>query len=386
MNPIVKAMALAALCGITTGCVIHHGDGDKSVSRMFGSDYFGAGGMLNLTEPVDGDAFLAAGQIATAGEVEGDLVAAGGEVSIGGNVGDDLYAAGGEVQVDAIVSGNARIAGGDVALGPATMVTGALSITGGRVVFEGATKGYLQASGASVRINGSVHGDAEVRAENLEIGPDTRIGGKLIVRGPNKPTIPEGAQVLGGVEFQQADAGRFFHDKDFGDDLRSAAHGIGSFLWIVGVFLAGTLFTWLLPGYSARAADFIGREPLKSMGLGFVVLVCVPVLIVVLLITIIGIPLALILLPLYVALLFLGWITVALFLGRKGLGLARPAATSASRWPNLLAFLLAVIALWLLGQVPFIGGWVKFVALLLGMGALVWQVGSARRSATPAVT
>ena len=122
------------------------------------------------------------------------------------------------------------------------------------------------------------------------------------------------------------------------------------------------------------------------MGLGFVVLVCVPVLIVVLLITIIGIPLALILLPLYVALLFLGWITVALFLGRKGLGLARPAATSASRWPNLLAFLLAVIALWLLGQVPFIGGWVKFVALLLGMGALVWQVGSARRSPTPAVT
>ena len=113
-------------------------------------------------------------------------MAAGGEVSIGGNVGDDLYAAGGEVQVDAIVSGNARIAGGDVALGPATMVTGALSMTGGRVVFEGATKGYLQASGASVRINGSVHGDAEVRAENLEIGPDTRIGGKLIVRGPEQ--------------------------------------------------------------------------------------------------------------------------------------------------------------------------------------------------------
>ena len=104
------------------------------------------------------------------------------------------------------------------------------------------------------------------------------------------------------------------------------------------------------------------------------------------LITIIGIPLALILLPLYVALLFLGWITAALFLGRKGLSLARPAASTSGRGPQMLAFLLAVVALWLLGQVPFVGGWVKFAALVLGMGALVWQLGSARRSTAPGVT
>ena len=95
-------------------------------------------------------------------------------------------------------------------------------------------------------------------------------------------------------------------------------------------------------------------------------------------ITIVGIPLALILFLLYVLLLFLGWVTSALFLGRKGLELMhmRQPVTTARR---IVALLAAVVALWLLGQVPVIGGWITFAALVLGIGALVWQ-GWPRRS------
>src|SRR5690606_24721050 len=114
---VALALALAAL----TGCSVHY-DGDDSVTHQFGSDFFGAGGMLNLTEPVEGDAILTGGHVSTASEVSGDLVAAGGEVSVGGAIGDDLSAAGGSVQVDAIVDGNARVAGGDINARPATNV------------------------------------------------------------------------------------------------------------------------------------------------------------------------------------------------------------------------------------------------------------------------
>lgn len=383
MHPVLKAILVLLLGSVATGCVLRNdgnGDGNDSVSRVFGGDYFGAGGLLNLTDTVEGDAILAAGQIATASEIRGDLIAAGGEVSIGGSIGDDLYVAGGDVRVDAIVTGNARIAGGDVAVGPATVVAGALSLTGGRIVFEGNTHGYLQAKGASVRIDGAVHGDAEVESGEIDIGPETRIAGKLIVRGPTEPVIPQGAEILGGVEYHEEDAGRFVRGE--GDQLHSAAHRVGSFLWILGVFLVGTLFTLLLPAYSGRAADFIGREPLKSLGLGFVVLICVPVLIVLLLITIVGIPLALILLPGYLALLFLGWVTSALFLGRKGLAMVRSAPVT-STVARLGALLLAVIALWLLGQVPLVGSWIKLAALLLGIGALVWEVGPRRQPPAP---
>lgn len=382
MKPVARAVGVIGALLMLAGCTVRYdGDGDDAVSRTFGSDYVGAGGVLNLTDTVAGDAFLAGGHVNTANEVKGDLLAVGGEVSIGGGIGDDLYVAGGEVQVDAIVTGNARVVGGEVTVGPATVVAGSLSLSGGRIQFEGNTHGYLQASGGSVRIDGTVHNDAEVNAEDVEIGPQTRIAGKLIVHGSRQPTIPEGAQIAGGVEFHEADVSRHFDGHEVARDVRTVAHGVGSFLWILGVFVAGTLFTLALPGYSARAADWIGREPLRSLGLGFVILVCMPVLALLLVLTIVGIPLALIVLMLYVLLLFLGWVTAALFLARKGLEVTRAGQPATTLW-RLLALLLAVLTLWGLGQVPLLGGWVTFAALLLGIGALVWQ-GWPRRDGYP---
>ena len=107
MRSVAAAMGVLAFVLGLAGCNVRH-DGD-AVTRQFGSDYFGAGGAMNLTDSVAGDAFVAGGHVTTASDVRGDLVVAGGEVSIGGAVGDDLYAAGGEVQLDAIVSGNARV-------------------------------------------------------------------------------------------------------------------------------------------------------------------------------------------------------------------------------------------------------------------------------------
>ena len=378
MNPVVRTLGASGLVLVIAGCSFEQ-HGEDSVSKQFGSDYVGAGGSLNLTDPVAGDAMLAGGQVATAGQVKGDLVAVGGEVSIGGSVGDDLYAAGGEVQVDAIVAGNARVAGGDVALGPATTVAGGVSLTGGRIRFEGNAQEYLHASGASVRIDGVVQGDAEVHAEEVDIGPNTRIDGKLVVHSAREPTLPAGAQIAGGIEFHQADVGHYVDEHENAQDVRTVAHGVGSFLWMLGVFVAGTLFMFAFPAYSNRAAQWIGKEPLRSLGLGFVILVSLPVLVVLLLVTIIGIPLALIVLMLYLLLLFLGWVTAAMFVGQKLLGFMRSDTVPSTRW-KLFALLLAVLGLWLVGLVPVIGGWMRFAALLLGIGALVWQ-GWPRRDA-----
>jgi hypothetical protein len=368
----LATIGLAALGGCSFSV-----DTDDGVSQHFGSDYFGAGGMLNLTDTVEGDAFVAGGQVAIASEVSGDLVAAGGEVSIGGSVGDDLYAAGGNVKLDAMVSGNARIAGGDVAVGPATVIAGSASLTGGRVDFEGNTHGYLQASGATVTLDGQVHGDANVRSEDLSIGPHAEVGGRLVYYGPDRPVVPEGAVISGGVEFHKTRAGHYLRDTNI--PIRETVHWVGSALWFVGVFVAATLFLVLFPHFSARAAEAIGREPLRALGLGLAILVCVPFVAVLLLITIIGIPLALLLIPMYVLLLFLGWVTAALFLGQRGLAMARP-GVPVTNGVRLLALFLALVALWLLRLLPFVGGLIAFLALIAGIGAFVWQAWAWRDS------
>ncbi|HSQ69613.1 MAG TPA: hypothetical protein VLM41_05970 [Steroidobacteraceae bacterium] len=380
MRRIGSSLALITLAlASVAGCGWEH-DGTDSVSRLLGSDQFAAGGILNLTEPVAGDAFLAGGQVAIATQVDGDLVAAGGEVSVGGNVGDDVYAAGGTVSLDAIVSGNARIAGGDVIVGPATVIAGAASLTGGQVRFEGNTHEYLQVSAASIDLNGVVHGDAELRSGDLNIGPETRIGGRLVYHGPDEPSVPPGAEISGGIEFHESDVDFSFDSP--GDGLHDAARGVGSFFWFLGVFIAAAVFNLVVPGFSQRAARFVGSDPLKSLGLGFVVLVCVPVLVILLLVTVIGIPVALILLTAYLLLLFLGWLTTATFVGQKILGVfgANRAATSGWRF---LALLVALVLIWFAVRIPYVGNWIQFAVLLAGMGALVLAAWNRRGPQAP---
>jgi hypothetical protein len=383
MKTFAQAALLAAVVVLAgNGCSIEVNDDDSGVSQQFGSDYFGAGGLMNLTDPVEGDAFLAGGQVATASEVNGDLVAAGGEVSIGGGVGDDVYAAGGDVKVDAIVQGNVRVGGGDVTVGPATVIAGATTLTGGKVNFEGNSHGFLKISGGTVTMAGQALGDVDVRSEELLIRPETQIGGRLIYRGPVEPVVAEGAVIAGGIEFHRVAHGKFMHDE--GGPVRDAVHWVGSVLWFAGVFFVGALFLVLFPGLSARAAEAIRRDPWQSLGLGLAILVCVPFVAVVLVVTIVGIPLALLLVPLYLLLMFLGWIVAALFIGQRGLAMVRGAAP-ASTASRLLALLLALLALSLVRHVPFVGGIVVFMALIAGIGALVSQ-GWARRDAAPAAT
>ena len=355
---------------------------EESVSGQFGSDRFSAGGMVHLTEPVAGDALLAGGQVDIASEVQGDLVVAGGEVSVGGGIGDDLYAAGGEVTVDAIVAGNARVAGGEVEIGPATVIEGGASITGGRVKFDGSVTGYLQATGGDVRLSGAVGGDAMVRSGELHIAPGTRIDGKLVYRGPDAPIVPDGATIAGGVEFHETSASRWV-DRDTHVAV-DAGRAVGSMLWFVGVFAVAALFTAIFPAFSTQAATMIGRDPWTSLGIGLAVLVCMPFVAVVLLITIIGIPLALLLVPVYLVLMFLGWVTAALFLGEKLLELARRGQPVGIGW-RILALLAALIALWLLRRIPYAGPLIGLAALSAGIGALVWQLWSRRERPSPAV-
>jgi len=368
-----SVVTLLVLAALVAGC--EHEDRASAVTSSFGSDRFSAGGMVSLIEPVEGDAILAGGQVQTASEVKGDLVVAGGEVSVGGGVGDDLYAAGGDVAVDAIVAGNARVAGGEVEIGPATTIAGGASVTGGRVKFDGSVTSYLQVTGGDVRLDGAVGGDAIVRSGELTIGPGTRIDGKLVYRGPKAPVVPEGATIAGGVEFHEASGRRWMDEETHA--VLDAGRIAGSLLWFVGVFAVATLFTALFPLFSTQAAALIGREPWVSLGLGLAVLVCLPFLAVVLLITIIGIPLALLLVPVYLLLMFLGWVTAALFLGQKLLDLLRR-GQPANLGARVLGLLGALILLWLVRRIPYAGPLIGLAALCAGIGALVWQLWSRR--------
>ena len=181
-----------------------------------------------------------------------------------------------------------------------------------------------------MRINGTVDGDVKVGAEELVIGPDTRVSGTLFYGGPTAPDVPAGAVIAGGVKFNESHDREYWNDT--GDTMRETASVVGSIVWFVGSFFVAALFAIVFPEAARRAAEFVGREPAKAVGVGFAMLLCLPIIGLLLVVTIIGIPLALLLIPVYLLLLFLGWVTTAMFLGQKGLAVVRAAQPVTPGW------------------------------------------------------
>ena len=336
---------------------------DQAEAQL-GDGRFLAGDDVALTEVIDGNAFVAGGRARLDGRIGGNAVVTGGVVEIRGDIDEDVLAAGGDVGIDANVRGDVRAAGGTVSIERDATIHGNATLAGGSINVSGRVDGKVRAFAGAVRLDGEIGGDAEVAAEEVYVGPQARIAGRLLYRGPNAPQVVEGAVIDGGVQ-----RGRnVWQGVDEDGAVARAVGRVLRILWFAGVLVLGALLVLVLPRFTREAAATVRERAPASIGLGFAVLLLVPVLAVLLCVTIIGIPLAFAVLLGYGLLLMLGFLTGALFVGDSALKLARPAALESSGW-RILFLLLALIVIAFVRRVPWIGDLAVFVLFLAGLGA-----------------
>jgi hypothetical protein len=129
-------------------------------------------------------------------------------------------------------------------------------------------------------------------------------------------------------------------------------------------FVLGLLFLVLAPRRLEAVTASLGHQPLKTVLIGLLATVAMPVLTVLLAVTIIGIPL--------VAVQVLG-IAVAAVLGFSGLALfvGRSAALKLDRGGTVLRLAIGTALLVVLGQIPVFGTMAWIAAWLLVFGAVV---------------
>jgi len=360
---------LAAAGLVAAGLAAGPAPAAEEARGSFGDDRYVAGDDVMLEEDVTGDALVVGGRSEVAGRVGGDALVTGGTVDVRGEIGEDVYAAGGDVRVEATVRGNLRAAGGSVSLEPGASVAGNATLAGGNVDVYGKVGGGLQAFGGRIRLNGEVAGDVEAASDNVRVGPDARIGGKLLYRGPGMPEVAEGAVIAGGVEKQR----RAWKEIRPESGIGRAAAGVMRALWFAGVLLLGVLFVALFPAFSRQAAATVRSDALASVGLGLALLVAVPVVAVVLFVTIIGIPLGFAVLLGYALMLMLGYITGALALGDLLLAKAKPAESGSPGW-RILFLVLALLVVALVRRIPVVGELAVFALFLAGFGAFVLRL------------
>jgi len=141
---------------------------------------------------------------------------------------------------------------------------------------------------------------------------------------------------------------------------------------VLSLLVSGIVLFLLFPLFMSAAARNIRTSPWKSLGLGLLLLIVIPLAVTFLMMTLVGIPLALIMLAAYFIALLASVIVGMLFVGNLGLDLIRKApASSAGR--GIVALVLGAALLLLVQWIPFVGGLVWLLFLLLGFGALALQ-------------
>lgn len=239
--------------------------------------------------------------------------------------------------------------------GPVTIPRGAtvtddIVTVDGRVVIAGTVKGRVVTFGDPARVTA------------------TGVVGDGIRWASEEPRVAPGAQVNGGV-----------NQMDF--DVGSGLPFVSAIAWWIAVsvstFVLGLLLLWIAP----RAADATftrmregGWGP--AIGVGFVLVVGLPVLAFIALVTIVGIPFGIGLLLALLPLGAVGYVTGAWVIGRALVG---PPGRS------VVSFLTGWAILRAAGLVPFLGALVFVVTAMFGLGALAWTLWRARRPSGPAI-
>jgi len=253
-----------------------------------------------------------------------------------------------------VVRGPVDLKAGEVARsivvghGPVTIRRGA-TVTDDLVVADGP----LEIAG-TVRGRVVTLGDRAVVTRTAVIGDGIRWAS-------DKPVVAPGAQVSGGIE-----------ELDWKGNSNPLIPAAAWWLAMsISTLVLGLLLLWLAPRAAETTAALMrdgGWGP--ALGVGFVVLIGLPLLALLALVTVVGIPFAIGLLLALVPLAAVGYVTGAWVLGRRMVG---PPPDR-----RFLAFLAGWAVLRVAGLVPVLGALVFFVTALFGVGALAWALLRAR--------
>ncbi len=368
-------------------------------------DLYATGETVTVDGRVEGDLIVVAREVRLNGEVTGDLIVAGQAVVVDGPVGDDVRIAGMVLQL-----GPEGSVGDDVIAAGLSLETKAESLTRGSLFFSGFQASLagdveeaLRGSMSGLEVRGGIGADSQVEVAGNPGAPSflhfipapvalPAVAGGL--------TVADTARIEGELEYTSTSEAR-------GDGAASARltrrepaskdeeAGTSSwqgrlFKWL-GLFVLGLLFIWWIPGWLSERSGEIRDKPLALAGIGLlgvavlpfaiVLALAVPILLanflgllklsgLAALVVVLGIAGALgVVLVFWLTATYLAPLVVGLCTGRWAL----QRFTSGGAAGLALPLVAGLVALALLRLVPYLGGLVAFLVLLLGWGAvLLW--------------
>lgn len=219
----------------------------------------------------------------------------------------------------------------------------------------------VRASAKNLELNGSIDANAYITAENLVIGDDTIISGKLSYTSEKAGDISEKAQI-GSVEFNQSTQPETEATAEF--------FGLSILMEAVNYVFKVAIISALIIAFCNRFVKIskeekVGKTLIKSLGSGALALILTPCIALALICTVIGTGFGIVLMGAYAIVLFF-----ASAIASTGIAVNLFNTKINSKLGLWGASLGTALVIWCLGQIPAIGWLISLFVILIGLGLL----------------
>lgn len=300
-----------------------------------------AGNIIDMAGNIDGIGFIAGQTINIKGNLEYGFIA-GQNITINGNITKNIYAAGQTITF----TKNASI-GRDIFLAADTITLNGnlernINISAAKVIIENGT---------------TINGNINIDTSEIIIKDNVKIEGTLKYNNTAKETISKNAQIAKTQTYKTTD-----------NNQVNKTEILQSILNMVVVFLCITILIPQTIDKTEKIYNNKNTKYIKNIGIGFLLLICIPLISILLLVSNIGIYLGLIIAGLYLIALYISFIISGFILGNLLLKKLMNLNTN-----KYLSGIIGIILLKLLMLIPVFGTILGLIALTLGLST-IWNL------------
>ena len=345
---------------------------NNSDSIFVASDETISGNLMAAAESIiidgsiSGDLMAIGSSITVNGRVEGDIIALAQNIIINGEVGGNVRVIGSYININGLIARNLNAFGSEVLIGENTKIGWDVLLGAISARVNGDISGSIDSYVQKIFINGRVGKNVSIRiyknkdADSLVIDKSAVINGDLSYSANKKLIVPEN-NIAGQINFNQTET------KESGALTLWAWSRVFS---ILSIILIGLIIIFALPKQTYNLIELTKKKYLKSLLVGAIVLLIVPVLSIIMLFTIIGIPLSLVLICLWLAGIFIAKTLAALMLGE----LIIKGALKNKKAHLFWSLLLGAVLISLLFSLPWFGWFLRIIIICLTLGSILIYV------------
>ncbi len=339
--------------------------------QIINSDYLVKGNNVDIVGTVNGDVYVAGGSITVEGTINGDLLAIGGNINIKGSIAGNARIIGGNILVTGSIGRNLSILGGSSNFTDTAKIGGSVAGAGGAFTFYGLVGKDVRIAGGQLSLGNKISGNVFTYIRQLSVSPNANIAGDVTYWSNQKAEVVSGAVIKGKTmrnmlpksATPQMDSTKI---ASFVPAITSFVI-FGKIISFLASLIIGIFFIKLFPICVQKLVSSIKTSFWKNVGIGLLIAIVTPIIVVLLFCTLIGIPLAVFGGILFMLSLYLAHIVAALVIGKWAVKyISKNDHLNWSLFVGLVIYGIASI-------IPVLGWLFSMIFVAVGLGAILME-------------